>query len=288
MMSVLDLNMNFNFIFSCSSGKPSAPVGPLEVVHISCEKVTLKWKAPENNGGVPLASYVVQMKKSSDPEWHTFATVDADKTKCTVDQTFEPSVQYTFRIMAKNLAGLSPALQTNKTIIVPAKSASQPDQPEGPLNVEIKSPSSLNVMWNHPKSDGGAPIEKYVVSVRKTTETIWTEMSVVDSSQTRCTLTGLAKDCDYHVCVTAQNVIGVSEGLQTDKPVSLGKQKPILLTPPPPCRGPINVKNVYAESVTLQWNKPEDDGGSPITGYVISKSEFGSNHWEEVEKVSSK
>lgn len=33
------------------------------------------------------------------------------------------------------------------------------------------------------------------------------------------------------------------------------------------------------DSITLSWNKPRDDGGSPITGYVLEKRDKGKDRW---------
>lgn len=39
--------------------------------------------------------------------------------------------------------------------------------------------------------------------------------------------------------------------------------------------------------VELKWARPESDGGSPITGYVIEKKDKFSPDWEECAKVLS-
>lgn len=40
-------------------------------------------------------------------------------------------------------------------------------------------------------------------------------------------------------------------------------------------------------SVTIEWSKPFNDGGSTITGYVIEKRESQMSIWTRVEVVSS-
>jgi titin len=62
----------------------------------------------------------------------------------------------------------------------------------------------------------------------------------------------------------------ISEIFVTDKPSS-----PLNLTAP----------EVLADSITLRWEAPEDNGGSEITGYVIEKREFNRRSWQEVTKV---
>ena len=48
---------------------------------------------------------------------------------------------------------------------------------------------------------------------------------------------------------------------------------------------PIEAKVESRESVSLQWGPPEDDGGSPITQYVVEKREALRMSWSRAEKV---
>ena len=43
--------------------------------------------------------------------------------------------------------------------------------------------------------------------------------------------------------------------------------------------GPLEAKDITAEGCKLEWNKPLDDGGLPVTGYVIEKMDTASGRW---------
>lgn len=43
--------------------------------------------------------------------------------------------------------------------------------------------------------------------------------------------------------------------------------------------GPLEVSDVHAEGCKLAWNKPKDDGGSPITGYVVERMDPTTGRW---------
>lgn len=45
--------------------------------------------------------------------------------------------------------------------------------------------------------------------------------------------------------------------------------------------------DIEREAVTLTWNPPEDDGGSPITHYLLEKRDVMRAHWSHAEKTSS-
>lgn len=48
-----------------------------------------------------------------------------------------------------------------------------------------------------------------------------------------------------------------------------------MLDVPTDPRGPLRVDDVTKDSAVLSWKEPEDDGGSPVTGYVVEKQEDG-------------
>lgn len=54
---------------------------------------------------------------------------------------------------------------------------------------------------------------------------------------------------------------------------------------PGKCKGPIEVTDVQRNSISIKWKEPEDDGGSPITGYIVEQREASSSLWTKVEKV---
>ena len=48
--------------------------------------------------------------------------------------------------------------------------------------------------------------------------------------------------------------------------------------PSRPC-GPIVADEIRAEHIKIKWKKPEDAGGSPLTGYVIEKMDMDTGRW---------
>ena len=49
---------------------------------------------------------------------------------------------------------------------------------------------------------------------------------------------------------------------------------------------PIEAKVESRDCVSLEWGPPQDDGGSPITGYVVEKREALRMSWSRAEKVA--
>lgn len=51
-------------------------------------------------------------------------------------------------------------------------------------------------------------------------------------------------------------------------------------------QGPLVAEEVRANHVKVKWNKPEDSGGSDITGYVLEKMDLDTGHWVPAGEVS--
>lgn len=56
---------------------------------------------------------------------------------------------------------------------------------------------------------------------------------------------------------------------------------PFFTDKPSPPRN-LDVAAVTAESADLQWEEPEDDGNSPVTGYIVEKKDISRRSWQEV------
>lgn len=53
----------------------------------------------------------------------------------------------------------------------------------------------------------------------------------------------------------------------------------ISIDKPSPPGGPLEVTDIHKEGCTLHWNKPKDDGGLPITGYLVEKMDSTTGKW---------
>lgn len=49
--------------------------------------------------------------------------------------------------------------------------------------------------------------------------------------------------------------------------------------------GPIDISDVERKNLTLRWEPPSHDGGSPLTGYIIEKRETRRPTWTRVERL---
>lgn len=56
----------------------------------------------------------------------------------------------------------------------------------------------------------------------------------------------------------------------------------IVVDRPGPPIGPLQPTDITAHTISLAWKPPTDDGGSPVTGYVVEKTEANYNMWKVV------
>uniref|UniRef100_A0A3B3QBP0 Titin n=1 Tax=Paramormyrops kingsleyae TaxID=1676925 RepID=A0A3B3QBP0_9TELE len=150
-----------------------------------------------------------------------------------------------------------------------------PSSPIGPIKFDEIKAQGIIISWNEPNDDGGGEITCYSVEKRETSQAAW---KMVCSSVVRTTfkIPNLIKGTEYQFRVRAENKYGVSEALPSEAVVAQHQYKP----PGPPGR-PV-VYNVTSDGMTIQWEAPGYDGGSPITGYHVEKKDRNSLLWTKV------
>lgn len=95
----------------------------------------------------------------------------------------------------------------------------RPGPPTGPLLVSDIDLTSATLTWQPPQDDGGAPITAYIVERRESGRSKWTTLDHLDADTLTLKAINLIDSCDYYFRVMAQNRIGLSEPLETEKSV---------------------------------------------------------------------
>ena len=89
----------------------------------------------------------------------------------------------------------------------------------------------------------------------------------------------LTEGKEYFFRVAAQNEIGIGEFAELTEGIIA---KSPFDAPDAPKK--LTATDVTSSSMTLTWQPPESDGGSPITGYVLEKKSPNSGRWIRVSK----
>ncbi|XP_058948520.2 neural cell adhesion molecule 1 isoform X3 [Pocillopora verrucosa] len=187
--------------------KQAVPPGPPQDVQAekTCNSITLMWKQPLDNGGMPIIHYVITIL-SNDSTLQS-KNVDWPAEMHKIDYEFTAETTYEVRIKARSEPGtgqeVKRSVRTNK-FCVPGK----PTITNTEMNVDV----DFIVTWEGPKDDGGDPNLKYSLEWRKKPINANTEVSKEENIQeTQFKITGLDYGSEYEVKLFAVNEAGDSE-----------------------------------------------------------------------------
>jgi len=154
------------------------------------------------------------------------------------------------------------------------------DIPSPPLSVSVQEvrKDSIVIQWESPKDDGGTPIKHFVTEILDyTTNNIWTSIAMSDAGDcTEQLLQNLMEGHKYCIRVTAANRIGQSEPRETKGEVITKDPWDV----PHPC-GKAEVIDWTPTFVDITWPGPTNDGGSPVTSFIIELKESSMREWLE-------
>lgn len=49
--------------------------------------------------------------------------------------------------------------------------------------------------------------------------------------------------------------------------------------------GPAEVTESSASCIEFKWRPPKDDGGSPVTNYILERQQVGRNTWKKIGEI---
>ncbi|XP_011700590.1 PREDICTED: twitchin isoform X1 [Wasmannia auropunctata] len=178
-----------------------------------------------------------------------------------------------YTVIAENINGRDEAF-VKVTVL------DKPSPPQGPLRATDVHAEGCKLTWKPPEDDGGQPVDKYVVEKMDEATGRWVPAGETDGPETSLQVEGLTPGHKYKFRVRAVNKQGKSEPLTAMQGI---EAKNPFDEPGKP--GTPEVVDYDRDFVELQWSRPEEDGGSPITGYIIEKRDKYSPTWEKCAEV---
>uniref|UniRef100_A0A8B9IWD9 Titin n=2 Tax=Amazona TaxID=12929 RepID=A0A8B9IWD9_9PSIT len=154
------------------------------------------------------------------------------------------------------------------------------DTPSAPINLTIREVKKdfVTLAWEPPLIDGGAKITNYVVEKRESTRKAYATVTN-NCTKNSFKVTQLQEGCSYYFRVLAVNEYGVGLPAETPDPVKVSEP------PSPPAK--VILVDVTRNSASIKWEKPESDGGSKITGYIVEMQTKGSIKWSACTQVKT-
>jgi fibronectin type 3 domain-containing protein len=213
--------------------------------------VTISWLRPMNNGGTEVTQYrIYRGATENDLE---LITTKGKSVFIYDDSEVVVGTTYHYAIAAITVAGEGPL-----SIIA----SSTPYGPPGiPISLTaVPGNREVRLTWSPPEDDGASPIEGYVI-LRGTSVSSLRELAQL-GDVTSYLDTSVSNDQTYYYTIAAINKAG--PGDHTDI-VNVTRLPQVTA----PDKVATLVTDVKGAKVTLQWTAPQDNGGSPVTSYVI-------------------
>ena len=137
----------------------------------------------------------------------------------------------------------------------------------------------VDLEWEIPETDNGEPITGYLVQRRDVTKSAFIQQGKTDAKTLNLRASKLIAGTQYMFRVFAINSIGQSAPAELKEPVTA---KVPFDPPGPPVK--LRAEEVTKASAMIRFESPEDDGGSPVTGYYVEKKLDGK--WAKVNRMA--
>uniref|UniRef100_A0A3B3UXN0 Titin n=1 Tax=Poecilia latipinna TaxID=48699 RepID=A0A3B3UXN0_9TELE len=250
---------------------PAAPIGPVNIMEVTPDSMTIEWRPPKDDGGSPVTNYIVEKRESNKETWGGVSSGSLE-TQLRITR-LQKGTEYVVRIRAANKMGVGAPLESKPTV---AEHTFMPPSPPGKPQQYDVAEDAVTIGWTMPLADGGSQITGYLIE-RRHKGGKWIRVNRTPCKDLRYRVQGLFEGSEYEFRVFAENIAGYSGPSPTS---DLCK----------PCRpisvpsSPINpkVKDYSKNTADLVWTKPSRDGGSPILGYTVEMKKADSEEWKKV------
>ncbi|XP_071351285.1 immunoglobulin-like and fibronectin type III domain-containing protein 1 [Trachinotus anak] len=132
-----------------------------------------------------------------------------------------------------------------------------------------------NAGWKLPFS-GGAPMN---TQWYKDDDELLPGLNVkieTSATESQLRLTKCQRKDTGEVKIKIKNEFGTTEAIS----------KLIVKDKPTPPQGPVDIMESAVTSVEFKWKPPKDNGGCPITNYIIERQQAGRNKWSNLGEIS--
>ncbi|ABK77881.1 hypothetical protein CENSYa_1258 [Cenarchaeum symbiosum A] len=231
----------------------------------------ISWEEPTANDGPKATGYRIDYK-TRDGDYTTLIDDNGQKTSYT-HTALSSGETYSYKIYAKNQHGESRASN-----IVSEKPAGT--QSPVKLTATGLSPTSARLDWFAPSDTVGLKIVSYSIE-RLTSNNVFLDAEKTGSSDTSSILNNLETDKEYRFRVFAHLTQGVSSPKSEPVVFTLTEDSGKNVERSPESPGSLQVTSSSHDQVSLTWNEPSNNGGTPITGYRIDVRSDG--NYETIE-----
>uniref|UniRef100_A0A3B5A6C4 Titin n=1 Tax=Stegastes partitus TaxID=144197 RepID=A0A3B5A6C4_9TELE len=243
-----------------ATAEPSAPKR-MDILDTTDSTVVLGWLKPEHDGGSRIQHYVIEAKAKGTDKW---MVVGNTKNLTYVVEKLNKGDEYDFRVKAKNESGYSTPKETLAPVLVKEPHIEPAADLSEIANQLVTCRSNSTFTIDVPIS--GRPAPKVTWKLEEMRLKSSDRVSIkVTKDRTSISVKEAMRGDGGKYYLTLENVAG-TRTFTIDVNVT-GR--------PSPPTGPIEISSITSESCVVNWQPPEDDGGTVITNYIVEKRESG-------------
>jgi hypothetical protein len=250
-------NMSNTIVIGTTTTVPDAPTGVVVSSINNGDNIKIDWVASADNGGSAILDYRVYSTNSTEG---FLIDAPASATSATVPNTAPRRGSFAAYVTARNVVGESqPSVESAAIDIPPATGGPLPATPK--ILAPVLGDLSVILSWTA-VSPPAAPVTSYKVTRSDNSDFVY-ESSTGGASGSYTINTGLTAGTPITFTVTSVNANGecLVPASIIVSPVS---------NPEPPAHFVAYVGTVPG-TVFLYWiPQPPSDGGTPVTGYVLT------------------
>lgn len=248
-----------------ATAEPASPKR-LDILDTTDSSVLLGWLKPEHDGGSRIQFFVIEAKPKGTDKW---IVVGNTKNLTYAVEKLNMGDEYDFRVKAKNDAGYSEPRETLASVLVKEPHIEPAADLSEITNQLITCLTGNTFTIDVPISGRPAPAVSWKLEEMRLKNSDRVTIKVAKDRTTISVKEAMRGDGGKYY-LALENVAGTK---------TFTVEVNVIGRPSPPT-GPIEISSITSESCVINWEPPEDDGGTDITNYIVEKRESGSTAWQ--------
>ncbi|XP_039621853.1 fibronectin type-III domain-containing protein 3a-like [Polypterus senegalus] len=251
--------------FKTECCEPDVPAVP-KLFNRTKNSLFLQWKAPTDNG-LKLTGYVLEFDEGKGSPFKMCYSGPLKQYKLS---KLSPLTRYSFRLAAKNDAGMS-----NFSKVVTYSTAGSVPPAPGPPQLSRAGVTWLSLEWSAPTGSCGDEALTYILEMEEEA-TGYGFKPKHNGEGLSFIVRGLRRSTSYKFRVLACNSEGKSHSSEVVEYSTIPDK------PDAPSR-PSTKGRIHARCLKIVWDPPNDDGGAVVNKYVLEMSGgLNGNKWDTV------
>ncbi len=238
--------------------------------------ISVSWSAPTDIPSAgDITAYTIYKSDDNGDSWEQIGSQSATPTTYTDMGPFTIGSSYGYRVITgyrddRNMPQVSLSDLSDEVYIT---FSTVPGAPTG-LSATANGPTTINLSWTAPTSNGGATISGYRIDVSTDGGTNFSQL-VASHSTTSYSHTGLTAGTAHHYRVRAINSVGSSGWSNTANATTAAATAPGAPTS-------LTATASGQTIINLSWTAPTSNGGATISGYRIEVSTDGGTNFSQL------